>query len=95
MAWLLMALLAAAALLAGWRGGRVAMRFTAAIALVWLVTATVVASDAGAVGDALECGVHCTTSQDVVAFVAFAGPALLVLLLLGTLAGHLVRRGRP
>ena len=94
MAWLLIALLAAAALLAGWKGGRVAMAVAAAIALVWTATAVLVASDYRDVEGFFDCGVHCTTLQDVVGFVAFAGPAAIVVLLLGSLAGYLTRRIR-
>jgi hypothetical protein len=94
MAWLPMAPLAAAALLAGWKGGRVAMLVAAAIALGWLATAAVVARDPRDGAGFFDCGVDCTTSQDIVAFVAFAGPVVLVLLLLGTLAGYLARRSR-
>lgn len=93
MAWLLIALLAAAALLAGWKGGRVAMAVAAAIALGWMTTAVLVAGDRDADGY-FDCGIHCTTLQDVVGFVAFAGPAALVVLLLGSLAGYLTRRTR-
>jgi hypothetical protein len=92
MAWLLIALLAAAALLAGWKGGRVVISVAAAIALGWAATAVLVASDYRDVQGFFDCGIHCTTLQDAVGFVAFAGPAALVVLLLGSLAGYLTRR---
>jgi len=95
MAWLLIALLAAAALLAGWKGGRVAMAVAAAIVLGWTATAVLVASDHPDVQGFFDCGIHCTTLQDVVGFVVFAGPVTLVVLLLGSLAGYLTRRIKP
>jgi hypothetical protein len=45
-----------------------------------------------ALSEGFDCGIHCTTLQDVVRFVAFAGPAALVVVLLGSLAGYLTRR---
>jgi hypothetical protein len=92
MAWLLIAILAAAALVAGWNGGRIAMAVAAAIVLGWTATAILVASDDRDVQGFFDCGIHCTTLQNVVGFVAFAGPAALVVLLLGSLAGYLTRR---
>jgi hypothetical protein len=92
MAWLLIALLAAAALLAGWKGGRVAMAVAAAIVVGWMATAVLVASDYLDVQGFFDCGIHCSTLQDAVGFVAFVGPAALVVLLLGSLGGYLTRR---
>ncbi len=92
MAWLLIALLAGAALLAGWKGGRVAMALAAAIVIGWTATAILVASAHRDAEGFFDCGIHCTTLQVVVGFVAFAGPAALVVLLLGSLAGYLTRR---
>jgi len=91
MAWLLIALLAAAALLAGWRGGRLAMAVAAAVVLGWMATAVLVASDYRDAQGFFDCGIHCSTLQDAVGFVAFAGPAALVVLLLGSLAGYVTR----
>ncbi|MDP1850557.1 MAG: hypothetical protein Q8K79_22390 [Solirubrobacteraceae bacterium] len=94
MAWLLIALLAAVVLLAGWKGGRVAMAAAAAIVLGWTTTAALVASDYRDAEGFFDCGIHCTSLQDAVGFVAFAGPAAFVVLLLGSLAGYLTRRIR-
>ena len=71
------------------------MAVAAAIVLGWTATAVLVASDYRDVGGFFDCGTHCTTLQDVVAFVAFAGPVVLVVLLLGSLAGYMTRRIKP
>jgi len=42
----------------------------------------------------MDCWPRCTAWQDGVGFVVFAGPVMLVILLLGSLAGWLARRGR-
>jgi hypothetical protein len=92
MAWLLIALLAAASLFAGWKGGGLAITVAAAIVVGWTATAGLVASDYRDVEGFFDCGIHCTTAQDVVGFVAFVGPVVLVVLLLGSLAGYMTRR---
>lgn len=68
------------------------MAVAAAIVLGWMATAALVASDYRDVQGFFDCGIHCSTLQDVVGFVAFAGPAALVVLLLGSLVGYLTRR---
>jgi hypothetical protein len=92
MAWLLIALLAAAALFVGWKGGRAAMAVATAIVLGWTATAALVASDYRDADGFFDCGIHCTTLQDLVGFVAFVAPVILVILLLGSLASYVTRR---
>jgi len=91
-AWLLVALLAVGALVAGWRGGRAAFGVGMAIALVWMATAVVVATNVGDADGFFDCGIRCAAAQEVVVLVFFVGPVLLVVLLLGSLAGWLARR---
>ena len=93
MGWLLVAALAAGAALAGWTGGRIAALVAATIILVWTVTAGLVATGQDGIEGFFDCGVRCTSMQDTVAFVFFYAPIMLVVLLLGSLAGWLARRG--
>jgi len=92
-AWLLVALLAVGAVVAGWMAGRVAALVAAALVLTWTTTAVLVATGQDDVEGFFDCGIGCTATQEVVAFVFFYAPVMLVLLLLGSLAGRLARRG--
>jgi hypothetical protein len=94
MAWLLVALFAVSVLYAGWRGAPVAAIAAAALVIAWLAAAVLVAIDYRDVDGFMDCWPRCTAWQDGVGFVVFAGPVMLVILLLGSLAGWLARRGR-
>lgn len=92
MAWLLVALLSAGVLVAGWKGAPVALLAVVALDIAWLTAAVLFAIDYRDADGFMDCWPNCTGWQDAVGFVAFFAPALLVVLLLGSLAGWLSRR---
>jgi len=94
MAWALVALLGVGAVLAGWRGGPVAIVAGGALVLGWMAAAVVTVADPRNSGGFMDCWPRCTAWQDGVGFVVFVVPALFVVLLLASLAGYAARRVR-
>jgi hypothetical protein len=94
MTWLLVALLAAGAVGAGWRGPFVAAVAAVALALVWLAAAVAFAADYREADGFMDCWPDCTALQSTIEFVLFVVPAMFVLVLLGALGGWMVRRAR-
>jgi hypothetical protein len=94
MTWLLVALLAVAAVGAGWRGAPVAAVAAATLAAAWLAAAVLFAGDYRDADGFMDCWPSCTAVQDTVGFAIFVLPAMFVLVLLGSLAGWMARRGR-
>ena len=82
------------AVLAGWRGGPVAVVTRAALDLGWVAAAVVTVAVPRNSGGFMDCWPRCTAWQDTVGFVVFVVPALFVLLLLASLAGYAPRRVR-
>jgi hypothetical protein len=92
MAWLLVVALAVVALIAGWSGVRATVVAGAVLAAVWIAAFVLIATDVRDVDGFMDCWPGCTILQEVVGFAFFASPAMLVVLLVGSLAGWLKRR---
>lgn len=88
----LLAFLALAALLAGWNGVRIAILAGTALVVSWVTAAVLFGTDYRDADGFMDCWPHCTVLQDVVGFVLFASPILLIGVVAGRLAGWLARR---
>jgi len=91
-AWFLVACSAAAAVLAGWNGSRVALRVVAALVVAWVTAAVLIGTDYRDADGFMECRSGCTAVQDVVGIVFFYSPAMLVCVTIGSLAAWITRR---
>lgn len=94
MAWALVAALAVGALIAGWSGVRGTVVVGIGLAVVWVATFVLIATDVRDVDGFMDCWPGCTVLQEAVEFALFASPVMLVVLLVGSLAGWLKRRVR-
>ena len=94
MAWALVALLGLGVVFAGWRGGPVAIVAGGALVLGWMAAAFVTVADPRNSGGFIDCWPRCTAWQDTIGFAVFVVPALVVVLLLASLAGYAMRRVR-
>ena len=91
-AWVLVALLAATMLLAGWRGANVAMLFAVVLLVAWLTSTVLIATGYHDADGFMDCWPYCTALQEITEFALFYCPVLLVLLAAGRLAGWMTRR---
>lgn len=93
-AWLLVAALAVGVLVAGWSGVRGTVLVGIGLAVVWVAAFVLIATDIRDVDGFMDCWPGCTVLQETVGFAFFASPVMLVILLVGSLAGWLKRRAR-
>jgi hypothetical protein len=94
MAWLLVAALAVGALIAGWSGVRGTVVAGISLAVVWVTAFVLIATGVRDLDGFMDCWPGCTVMQEAVGFAFFASPVMLVVLLVGSLAGWLKRRVR-
>jgi len=94
MAWFLVAVLTLSAVVASWKGTRIAIPVAAVLVAAWAAAAIAIGTDYRDADGFMDCWPGCTALQNVAGFVFFVSPAMLVVLSASRLAAWLTNRNK-